>query len=104
MTESSAKRTRADARTVIADLLYQHHTGGDIVSADEFLAALRSHGYAVVPCKHDGRAGLTHEMCAAFWDAFQAAVNRGRGHFESTNAGYNAMIAAAPQSSAPDTA
>jgi hypothetical protein len=52
-------------------------------------------GWQMVPTKHEGRAGLTHEMCSAFWAAFHDAEET-RGHFESTNAGYNAMLAAAP--------
>jgi hypothetical protein len=70
------------------------HSNPDL-AADELLESLRSRGYVVVPCKHDGRAGLTHEMCHAFWQAHDAAWNRGRGHYESTNAGYNALIDAA---------
>jgi hypothetical protein len=52
-------------------------------------------GWKLVPMKHDGKAGLTPEMFDAFWVAFTKASEH-RGHFESVNAGYNAMLAAAP--------
>jgi hypothetical protein len=52
-------------------------------------------GWKLVPTKHDGCAGLTHEMCDAFWAAYDRAGLK-HGQFESTNAGYNAMIDAAP--------
>jgi hypothetical protein len=72
----------------------EYASEADEVAADA-LEALRARGYVVVPCKHEGRAGLTHEMCHVFWQAHDAAWNKGRGHYESTNAGYNAMIDAA---------
>lgn len=53
-------------------------------------------GWQLVPTKHDGRAGLTHDMCAAFWHAYEAADALGRGYYEATNAGYNAMLRMAP--------
>jgi hypothetical protein len=42
-------------------------------------------------------------MCDAFWRSFEIASQR-RGHYESTNAGYNAMLEVAPlpPSPAPD--
>lgn len=58
------------------------------------LQALDHAGYAVVPKLHEGRAGLTDIMCAEFWRAFEIAQAKGRGHYESTNAGYNALIRA----------
>lgn len=58
-------------------------------------------GYALVPKLHEGRAGLTHEMMTAFYKAFEA--NQQRGDFERLNAGYNALIGAAPHPS-PDEA
>lgn len=53
-------------------------------------------GWQLVPTKHGDRAGLTHEMCDAFWNAFNKASEH-RGHYESTNAGYNALLAAVPE-------
>lgn len=61
-------------------------------------------GWQLVPTKRrEGDAvvaGLTHEMCDAFWRAFDKA-NEHRGHFESTNAGYNAMLEVAPKPTHP---
>ena len=57
-------------------------------------------GMVLVPAKHDGKAGLTHEMCDAFWRGYREA-NEKHGHFESTNAGYNSMLAAAPKGVEP---
>ena len=51
-------------------------------------------GYKHVPVMHEGRAGLTDAMMRAFYAAYEA--NSQRGDFERLNAGYNAMIAAAP--------
>lgn len=55
--------------------------------------------HQAVPKKHargeNVLAGLTPEMCAAFWAAHAEALGK-HGHFEATNAGYNAMLAAAP--------
>jgi hypothetical protein len=56
-----------------------------------------STGWKLVPTKHDGRAGLTHDMCEAFWAAYTRADEHGRGHYEATNAGYNAMLHVAPE-------
>ena len=53
-------------------------------------------GWKLVPTKHDGKAGLTPEMFDAFWAAFTKASEH-RGHFESVNIGYNAMLAASPE-------
>lgn len=50
--------------------------------------------WKLVPTKHEGRAGLTDAMMRAFYEAFEA--NSQRGDFERLNAGYNAMLAAAP--------
>jgi hypothetical protein len=60
-------------------------------------------GWQLVPTKHEGKAGLTHEMCDAFWKRHSEASQK-HGHYESTNAGYNALLAAAPKPSAPQAA
>lgn len=57
-------------------------------------------GWQLVPTKHAGSdgailAGLTWEMHDAFWGAYKLSIEK-HGSFESTNAGYNAMLAAAP--------
>lgn len=52
-------------------------------------------GWKLVPVRHQGRAGLTDSMMRAFYKAFDA--NSQRGDFERLNAGYNAMIEAAPE-------
>lgn len=57
-------------------------------------------GWQLVPTKHAGSdgtilAGLTWEMHDAFWGAHKLSIEK-HGSFESTNAGYNAMLAAAP--------
>lgn len=52
-------------------------------------------GWVLVPTKHEGRAGLTHEMWAAFWAAYGRAEQK-HGNYEATNAGYNALLAASP--------
>jgi len=57
-------------------------------------AAQAPEGWRLVPTKHKGHAGLTHAMMRAFYAAFEA--NDQRGDFERLNAGYNAMLAAAP--------
>ena len=51
-------------------------------------------GYALVPIKQDGKAGLTDTMMRAFYEAWED--NSRRGMFERLSAGYNAMIAVAP--------
>ncbi len=57
--------------------------------------------FQLVPVKTQQRdgivlSGLTKEMYDAFWKAFDKAYEH-RGHYESTNIAYNAMLAAAPQ-------
>lgn len=63
-------------------------------AVDAALSAFEEAGFVLVPCLHDGKAGLTHEMCDAFWRRHAEAAEK-HGHYESTNAAYNAMIAAA---------
>jgi hypothetical protein len=58
-------------------------------------------GYALVPTKHEGRAGLTDAMMRAFYEAYNA--NEQRGDFERLNAGYNALVEAArPNNPTPE--
>lgn len=59
------------------------------------LAEARKMGWQLVPVVHNGKAGLTHEMCNAFWERYFDACKK-HGYYESTNAGYNAMLSAAP--------
>jgi hypothetical protein len=50
--------------------------------------------HAVVPrYTGDGKAALTKPMFEAFWSAYTVALNK-HGHYESVNAGYNALVAA----------
>jgi hypothetical protein len=51
--------------------------------------------WRLVPKMHNGKAGLTHEMSHAFYAAVQKSSHRG--DFERLNAGYNAMLRAAPK-------
>lgn len=60
-----------------------------------YLDAMKARGWRMVRGVHDGRAGLTPEMCVAFWERFWWAEKK-HGHYESTNAAFNALLNAAP--------
>ncbi|CAG4900477.1 hypothetical protein [Paraburkholderia saeva] len=55
-------------------------------------------GWKLMPTPHGGRAGLTDAMMRAFYTEFDR--NSKRGDFERLNAGYNALLKAAPDAPA----